>query len=95
MECKATAWTVHAERRLFQRNVSAAAVIPVITSGEAIEAYPNDVPFPSVLILGAVDGHPLHVVVARVPQTLHCIVVTVYWPDRDFGDADFRRRTQR
>jgi hypothetical protein len=35
-----------------------------ISEGEGIALYPDDVPFPSALILGQEAGEPVHVVVA-------------------------------
>ena len=39
-------------------------VLQVLDSGEEIEQYPEDTPFPSVLLLARVGGRPLHVVAA-------------------------------
>jgi hypothetical protein len=43
---------VHAIQRMALRNISAAEVRAVLTSGEAIEEYPDDTPYPSRLVLG-------------------------------------------
>ena len=42
---------VHALQRIFQRNISIEDVRYVLTSGEVIEDYPEDEPYPSFLIL--------------------------------------------
>ena len=49
----------HAIRRMFQRGITAAAVRHVIMSGETIEARPDDLPLPSRLVLGWIDGWPV------------------------------------
>lgn len=36
----------------------------VAGSGEMIADYPNDTPYPSCLVLGFVQGRPLHLVTA-------------------------------
>jgi hypothetical protein len=43
---------VHAIQRMFQRRISEEEVKQVVATGEAIETYPTDKPFPSRLILG-------------------------------------------
>jgi hypothetical protein len=41
---------VHAIQRMFQRRISEEEVKQVVATGEAIETYPTDKPFPSRLI---------------------------------------------
>ena len=41
---------VHAIQRMFQRRISKEEVQQVVATGEAIETYPTDKPFPSRLI---------------------------------------------
>jgi len=44
---------VHAIQRMFQRRISEDDdVRHILSTGEVIEAYPNDTPYPSNLILG-------------------------------------------
>ena len=43
---------VHAIQRMALRDISEAEVRAVLTTGEAIEEYPNDTPFSSRLVLG-------------------------------------------
>lgn len=40
---------VHAIKRMFQRQISKDDVRHVLETGEAIEAYPHDTPYPSRL----------------------------------------------
>jgi hypothetical protein len=42
---------VHALQRMFERRVSNADVRAALESGEAIEDYPKDTPYPSQLLL--------------------------------------------
>lgn len=80
---------------MFERAVSPALVLRIISEGEVIASYPDDLPFPSVLLLGFDAQRPLHLVFARDPKSGLCFVVTVYLPDPDAWSADFktRRRT--
>jgi len=86
---------VHAIQRMFQRRISKEEVAHVLATGETIQAYPTDKPFPSRLILGWNDARPIHVVAADNDQAQETIIVTVYQPDAVEWDADFKRRKSR
>ena len=43
---------IHAIQRMFERSVTRADVREVLATGEVIEQYPDDTPYPSRLILG-------------------------------------------
>lgn len=63
-----------------------------ICNGEIIKSYPDDTPYPSVLIFGATaNNRPLHTVCAYNRADDQVIVVTVYHPDPDLWD-NYRRR---
>lgn len=85
---------VHAIARMFQRGISEQEVRETLESGETIERYPDDTPYPSRLVLGWCGGRPIHVVAADNPQENEIIVVTVYEPDPALWEPDFRRRKQ-
>ena len=82
----------HAIQRMFQRSVTVEDVRQVLATGETIENYPDDTPYPSRLVLGRQGSRPLHVVVAENRAMREIIVVTVYEPDPDRWGSDFRRR---
>ena len=79
---------------MFEREVSERDVHDVLTSGERIEDYPDDQPYPSYLVLGSVGIRPLHVVAADIDENRETIVITVYDPDPELWDADLRRRSK-
>ena len=83
---------VHAIQRMYQRGIDASAVRQVIRRGEAIEEYPEDLPYPSKLMYCLVDNRPIHVVVAENPAGNEAIVITVYEPDATIWEADFKKR---
>jgi hypothetical protein len=83
----------HALRRMFERQISLDDVRAVVGSGETIEDYPDDKPYPSRLVLGWRSRRPVHVVVAHNLSDNELIVVTVYEPDAELWDHGFRRRT--
>ncbi|TAK35674.1 MAG: DUF4258 domain-containing protein [Chloroflexota bacterium] len=91
MHCKAVVFSEHASHRMLTRGITVDEVLAVIRTGEIIEDYPTDIPFPSFLLLGGV-ARALHVVVAADQRTNECIVVTVYQPDQRRWDVGFRTR---
>lgn len=67
-------------------------VYEAICTGEVIETYPDDTPYPSVLIFGTtVTNRPLHAVCAYDSEGDQAVIVTVYQPDPDRWE-DYRRR---
>ena len=61
--------TIHAQERLRQRGIRAKDVRNRIMTGEIIEQYPDDFPFPSCLVFGkSVNGKILHVVASDEGQ---------------------------
>ena len=86
---------LHAVKRIFQRAIAVSDVRAVLASGETIETYPDDMPYPSRLLLGWRGTRPLHVVVADSVAMNETIVVTVYEPDLAAWHSGFRRRRAR
>jgi hypothetical protein len=85
---------VHAIKRMFERGVGVDDVHHVLKTGESIEEYADDKPFPSRLILGFVSSRPLHVVAAEDRERSTAIIITVYEPRPEQWDEDFRRRKE-
>ncbi len=83
---------VHAIKRMARRRIGEADIRHVLQTGETIKTYPHDKPYPSRLVLGWRDERPLHVVVAENSDDAETIVITVYEPDPQEWDGDFRRR---
>lgn len=83
---------VHALQRMFERGMREHEVLHIIETGEMIETYPDDHPYPSQLLFGWYEDRPLHVVVADHADDQEMIVITVYEPDADQWEADLKRR---
>ncbi len=67
-------------------------VFDAVSSGEIIESYPEDEPYPSCLIYGrTTDNRPLHVVCAYADEDSLAIIITAYQPHPDRW-IDFSRR---
>ena len=83
---------VHAVQRMFARSISVQDVRHVLATGETVENYPDDHPYPSRLILGWCGSRPLHVVAAHNAAAQETMVITAYEPNVDLWEPDFRRR---
>jgi hypothetical protein len=81
----------HALRRMFERGITLAMLEQVVNAGQVIQNYPEDLPYPSRLILSFVDGKPLHAVVTGNAQS-ETIVITVYEPSPELWEADMKRK---
>lgn len=83
---------LHAIKRMFERKIDVDAIRHVLKTGEMMEDYPTDTPYPSCLVLGWYRMRPLHIVVAYNTQNDETIVITAYEPDAVQWDSNFKRR---
>ena len=84
-------WTGHILKRLMQRGIFQASVVQAIRSGEIIEQYPNDYPYPSCLLLGTTEaGEALHIVCGIGEGEVW--LITAYHPDPDEWESDLKKR---
>ena len=83
---------VHAVQRMFERNISVKKVSQALQSGETIEDYSTEMPEPSRLILGFQGKHPFHVVTSENPEINRITVITVYLPDPNKWNKEFKSR---
>ena len=83
-------WTVHVVNRIEQRGIDPDEVEQAIMTGEIIEVYPDDYPYPSCLILG---GNNLHVVCGMGNGRMW--VITAYRPSLDKWEPDLKTRKGR
>ena len=77
---------------MFERAIGQSDVLEAIESGEVIAEYPDDVPYPSCLLLGFPEGEPLHVVVGVDRDSTTSYVITAYRPDPSLWSDDFKTR---
>jgi len=77
---------------MVQRTITVTDVRDVLITGETIETYPDDTPYPSRLVLGWRGRCPLHVVVADNMEANETVIITAYEPDPEQWDLGFRRR---
>lgn len=87
----------HARREMLEEEfgrILDSEVHEAVCSGEVIETYPTDSPYPSALILGSTAaGRPIHVVCAHDDADDRAVVITVYEPDPHRWEK-YRRRKQ-
>ena len=84
--------TQHSRKRFTERNIKIQDVLEAIRTGEIIEQYPDDFPFPSCLILGYSGETPLHVCASIQDQWMY--VITAYIPDQKKWEPDLRTRKE-
>lgn len=85
--------SLHAQERLRQRGIKARDVRNCIMTGEIIEQYPDDFPFPSCLIFGYTVNNKIIHVVASDEGTMSRII-TAYYPDTLKFEDDLRTRRE-
>jgi hypothetical protein len=82
--------TQHSRRRLAERNITINDICTVIQSGEIIEDYPEDYPFPSCLIMGISAGRVIHIVASIDEDIVY--LITAYIPDNEKWETDWKTR---
>ncbi|HOT46593.1 MAG TPA: DUF4258 domain-containing protein [Spirochaetota bacterium] len=77
---------------MFERGINTHDVENVIQSWHVISEYPDDIPYPSYLLLGYKGPDPLHIVVGIDKENETCYIITVYKPDPELWVDGFSRR---
>ena len=84
--------TQHSRKRFAERGISVDDISFVIKTGEIIEQYPEDKPFPSCLILGRSGERVLHVVASI--DDIWVYIITAYAPSPEKWEADWKTRKE-
>lgn len=82
--------TQHGRARLAERSIRIADIQEAISSGDIIEQYEDDKPFPSCLILGYSQDRPIHLVCSINDGILY--VITAYVPSPAKWREDWKTR---
>ena len=88
-------FTKHSIQRMFERDITEEDIEYAISNGDIIATYPNDKPYPSVLIYCRVKNKPLHVVYSVDDSNKDgrlFYVITVYRPTLEEWYNDFKTR---
>ena len=83
-------FTRHAVTRMAERQISTKDVRSALSDGVVIKEYPDDPPYPSKLLLGFISSRPVHVVFSELEEIM--IIISVYEPDSESWESDFKRR---
>ena len=92
MDYQNLVFSSHAIKQMFFRRISKEEVTRAIAYGHIIEEKPDDLPFPSYLILDFQDGRPIHVVFSYDEVNDTGYVVTTYIPDPNLWKDNFSKR---
>ena len=84
--------TQHSRKRFAERGISIDDIGYVFRTGEIIERYPDDTPFPSCLILGYSGERALHVVAGIDDDLVY--IITAYAPSPEKWEADWKMRKE-
>ena len=85
--------TEHAAERFRQRGIRISDIRNAVNSGEIIEQYPDDFPFPSCLILGN-DRHDNYIHVCMSDEGTASRIITAYYPDLNKWNDDLKTRKE-
>jgi hypothetical protein len=92
MKCSSVTTSLHAFKRMINRKISPEEIRDVVEHGEIIKTYPDDKPYPSLLLFKIVNKRPLHVVVGKNETNSECIIVTVYIAGDEFWQPDYKTK---
>lgn len=85
--------SIHAQERLRQRGIKQRDIKNSIMTGEIIEQYPDDFPFPSCLVFGyTFDKRVLHIVISDEGTASR--IITAYYPSKDKFEDDYKTRKE-
>ncbi len=88
--------TKHATLVRLKRDIKMNELKQALFNGEIIERYPDDQPYPSCLVLGWLSyGDHIHIVCSRGESEPALRIVTVYEPEDDKWDSDYKTRKVR
>jgi len=84
-------FTQHLSLKCEQREIDYEAIKQTILTGEIIEQYPADYPYPSCLIYCLLESKKhLHTVVGLGDNRIW--IVTAYYPDKREWESDYKTR---
>ena len=88
--------TRHARIVMAERRISMQTAEQALEFGEIIEREPHATPYPSCLVLAWLpSGDPLHIKCSRSSHPPNLRIVTVYEPDDEQWQLDYKTRKKR
>ena len=92
MFCEKIEISRHAIKNALERGIDLKDALEIVRHGEIIKKYLDTKPHPCYLLLGYRGDKPIHVVVAKEEVTEECWLITVYYPDPDVWNEDFKSK---
>ena len=84
----------HASDRCRERGIIQKDIKNCVMTGEIIEQYPEDYPYPSCLVYGMDSkGKPIHVVLCDTGESSK--IITAYYPNIEVFKEDLKTRRER
>lgn len=84
----------HAKNRCRERGIKQRDIRNCVMTGEIIEQYPDDFPFPSCLIFGyTMDNRVIHVVISSEGSCGR--IITAYIPNTEKFESDLKTRREK
>lgn len=88
-------YRAHALERMVKRHIGFSDIDEIAENLEIIEEYSSDFPYPSCLVLGYNKlQKPIHIVFSVNEAEKMIYIITVYEPDAQKWESDFRRRKE-
>lgn len=86
-------YRTHALERMIKRNIDFTDIDEITNTLTVIEEYPDDIPYPSCLVLGfTLSKRPIHIVFSVNKTEKIVFIITIYEPDIQKWDNNFKRR---
>lgn len=85
-------YTEHARDQMQERAITSKCVEYILATGEVLEDYPDDTPYPSQLLMGWYNEQCIHVVAATYQEEQRSIIITTYEPNLQKWEADKKTR---
>ena len=86
--------TQHSSERCRERGIRKKDIRNAVMTGEIIEQYPDDFPFPSCLVYGvSSDNRVIHVVMSNEKSGSR--IITAYFPDIYKWEEDLKTRKEK
>lgn len=86
-------WSAHCLERMQERDINIDDVRNCIISGEIIENYPDDFPYPSCLVFGYTKNEKVLLVVVGSNNTI-LFIITAYYPNTKKFMNDLKTRRE-
>jgi hypothetical protein len=84
--------TRHSETRRLGRGISENGIDYILKQFDIVEEYPDAFPFPALLLIGTWESNTWHIVAGFDLSNNVVHIVTVYRPDKERFEPDWRTR---